>query len=647
MKSVMKRWAWAAVRLAITQWQRNMADADIIMLHHNMQYDAGIMLVKHQLNQLVSDRIKSVVHNWRRRQVETSLKQDYEAGQGPEQLATNKAKAENKLRNVLRRWQQSQKVRALQNWQKNLADSDIINMHHQMQWEAATRIMIGWLRRHSTRKSQLVIRMWGRNLLLDRIDQGGAPTSFGGHHKGVSTSMRLFNIMAEEAKTKKLERCMNSAMRRWRNHTQSTIKPCLAVWSAGAIRQRRLEMQELAQAASPRSKSPRNGTPLMTPRSRAHEALVSGRAKPGGLTAARGAIESASLATATASVDESIYWSMRDFEGGYSLFGSRRVFNFEDTSIRMVSFANNNQWLLAIVLANFTVHVAFVSESSAVIAATLTGHTAAVNDVSWSPDNEVLATASSDATIRFWNNPEFECTRIVDCGVPLTASVFHPTVPDVLAVATIKCMVELFNTKAARVTEQIEFAEPIRALTWNPQGKVLFMGDEKGKLNAYRYGGVNGQMVKVANMRAATRTITHLATTQHVTNPKACIVLVNSLSNMVQLCQFEEKKNGFGANDVFLTLLRKFPVSNSQHSLQADFCPTIARFPGSQNIVTGSEDGTVFVFNYEKKEEPWINQLLGHEAPVTSCAWSGDGSILITADAVGSVAIWLRDAAAE
>jgi len=35
-------------------WQRNMADADIIMLHHNMQYDAGIMLVKHQLNQLVS-----------------------------------------------------------------------------------------------------------------------------------------------------------------------------------------------------------------------------------------------------------------------------------------------------------------------------------------------------------------------------------------------------------------------------------------------------------------------------------------------------------------------------------------------------------------------------------------------------------------
>ena len=48
--------------------------------------------------------------------------------------------------------------------------------------------------------------------------------------------------------------------------------------------------------------------------------------------------------------------------GGYSLHGSRRVFNFEDTAVKMVTFANRNQWLVAIALSNFTVHVAFVSE---------------------------------------------------------------------------------------------------------------------------------------------------------------------------------------------------------------------------------------------------------------------------------------------
>lgn len=55
----------------------------------------------------------------------------------------------------------------------------------------------------------------------------------------------------------------------------------------------------------------------------------------------------------------------------------------------------------------------------------------------------------------------------------------------------------------------------------------------------------------------------------------------------------------------------------------------------------------MFIFNLEKKNEPWINQLLGHEAPVASCAWSGDGSILITADSLGSVVIWLRDSGSE
>jgi len=401
------------------------------------------------------------------------------------------------------------------------------------------------------------------------------------------------------------------------------LRGMLLEWKTGALRERRARSLQVASSSPPRSpKSPKT-------------------------SGSRTRRDSGAEAVQKAKENEAVYWSMRDFEGGYSLFGSRRVFHFEDLSIRMVCFANNNQWLLAIALSNFTIHVAFVSESSAVVAATLTGHTGAINAMTWAPNNEVFCSASTDSTIRLWNNPEFECTRIVDCGVPLTACLFHPSISDVLAVATVRCMVELFNTKAARVTEQIEFAEPIRALAWTPNGKTLFMGDDKGKLNAYRYGGVQGQMTKVANMRAATRTITYLATSTHTTNPKACVVLVSSLSNMVQLCQFEDKRSAFGANDVSLTLLRKFPISNNKHGIQAAFCPSIARWSGSHNIVTGSEDGTVFIFNLEKKNEPWINQLLGHEAPVASCAWSGDGSILITADALGSVVIWLRDSSSE
>ena len=136
-----------------------------------------------------------MVRNWRREQHEEKLQGDYEAGLGPAQVAEKKGRGESMMRKVLLRWQHLEQAAALSAWQRNLADSDIINMHHQMQWEAATRIMIGtvslltptphysalyrtvltraslgWLKRNQWRQVQLVVRMWGRQHLTSPPD---------------------------------------------------------------------------------------------------------------------------------------------------------------------------------------------------------------------------------------------------------------------------------------------------------------------------------------------------------------------------------------------------------------------------------------------------------------------------------------------
>ena len=49
----------------------------------------------------------------------------------------------------------------------------------------------------------------------------------------------------------------------------------------------------------------------------------------------------------------------------------------------------------------------------------------------------------------------------------------------------------------------------------------------------------------------------------------------------------------------------------------------------------------------EMQKHQTINHLIGHAAPVLSCGWSGDGSILLTADADGAVCLWLRDSSSE
>ena len=180
-----------------------------------------------------------MVLNWRRRQYEDQLQHKYEAGLGPAQLAEKKARGERIMRKVLARWHNQEQAAAVSSWQRNLADSDIINMHHQMQWDTATRIMMGWLRRNESRRVQLVVRMWGRqplnlfrmvvshgvcclgclqvadgavhgrNYLLGRLRAGAPIEGPTQGREGDAMSLRLFNIMAQEAQTRKLEKCVN------------------------------------------------------------------------------------------------------------------------------------------------------------------------------------------------------------------------------------------------------------------------------------------------------------------------------------------------------------------------------------------------------------------------------------------------------
>ena len=99
--------------------------------------------------------------------------------------------------------------------------------------------------------------------------------------------------------------------------------------------QRRIDALQRAEAKRPDSPtSPKRKAG--SPRSRALVDYSEGRTTPGSYRATKGAIESGQAAMAKASDNESVYWSMKDFEGGYSLFGSRRVFHFEVLNVAVL-----------------------------------------------------------------------------------------------------------------------------------------------------------------------------------------------------------------------------------------------------------------------------------------------------------------------
>jgi len=319
---------------------------------------------------------------------------------------------------------------------------------------------------------------------------------------------------------------------------------------------------------------------------------------------------------------------MRDFDGGYSLFAPRKLFDFKD----------------------FKLHIALVSEQTARIMASCSGHRGAITCIAWSSDDEYIGTCSADGTLRLWNQPEWSVYKVFNVGTALSSCMFHPSNPDCVMISDSKSHVQSLSISAGSFKESIEFNDPIKATCFSPKGEMVLFGDTKGKVFVYKCGDSGGssrpseQMKKMTQEVLADRSITHICASQTGSINEA-IISVNAMSNKVKLCRL--KWESAKAQRARLETLKVFETTNRSSTIRAAFCPALARWPQSHSIVCGSEDGTVFIYNKDKGGEPWCNMLMGHEATVLGATWSGDGTILVTGDAAGAVVIWCRDPSNE
>ena len=218
--------------------------------------------------------------------------------------------------------------------------------------------------------------------------------------------------------------------------------------------------------------------------------------EPGSDAAGKVLAKAADEAPAQATVDEGLYWSMRDCDGGYALYGSRRLFHFLETPVTMLCFARGHSWLLAIAMSNFSISIAHVSERNARIVSTCAGHSGQITALTWSHNNEMLCSSSSDHTIHLWANPEFQCVGIIDCGATINSVCFHPTQHNLLAMCDSNRNTQLIDTSTGEsvgficieltrlltgaAIEEIEFDDAVRALAFTPDGKMLLCGAEDG-----------------------------------------------------------------------------------------------------------------------------------------------------------------------
>lgn len=89
------------------------------------------------------------------------------------------------------------------------------------------------------------------------------------------------------------------------------------------------------------------------------------------------------------------------------------VFNNHSGSVTRLKFANNDRSLLASCSSDGTLAICQVVPSPATMIYKLEGHKAEIMDMQWSTTNDLIVTASLDATARVWQVTKGKCMRIL------------------------------------------------------------------------------------------------------------------------------------------------------------------------------------------------------------------------------------------
>ncbi|MFE8005092.1 AAA family ATPase [Streptomyces sp. NPDC057418] len=242
------------------------------------------------------------------------------------------------------------------------------------------------------------------------------------------------------------------------------------------------------------------------------------------------------------------------------------------------------------------------------------GHRGPVNQASWSADEQWIATACDDATVRRWSSSDGTCV-----AEPLRLddrvwSVAWSPLPqdDRLALSTNDGLFRIQDDTGAVLVEKR--GEVVESCAWSPDGRRIATGGHDGTVR-----------VREADTGTELTTLTgHQDWVGRVAwSPGGRFLASASDDRTCRLWDVAESRQ--------LTVLRGHD----------NYVDDVAWSPDEQRIATASGDWTVAV--WEATTGRRIHVLTGHEGRVRCVAWSPDGRFVASGSDDRTVRVWRAD----
>ncbi|MEL6493714.1 MAG: AAA-like domain-containing protein [Cyanobacteria bacterium J06623_7] len=240
---------------------------------------------------------------------------------------------------------------------------------------------------------------------------------------------------------------------------------------------------------------------------------------------------------------------------------------------------------------------------------TFSGHQDVVNGISYSQDGKLIATASSDNTVKIWQRNGKLLKTLTGHLDSVIDVAFNPQA-DLLASASEDNRVNLWDSQGRLVESLYGHRGSVHRVIFNPQGNLLASASEDRTVRLWN---LQGELVSV--LAGHQKEILAVAFSRD-----GQTVATGDRAGIVRLWNLQGQK------------LREF----SAHTLSVrgiDFSPD------GEQLVTGGDDNVAKIWSVKGRLQ---KTLKGYEAPVTGVKFSPDGRLIGTSSWDKSIKIWHR-----